>query len=76
MALDRAVFWTEYVLRHQGAPHLHSVSADLPWYQYWSLDIMAVLAAVLALTLYIVAMAGGRLYRNWREQTTSKQKVH
>nr|CAD7260617.1 unnamed protein product [Timema shepardi] len=42
--LQRAIFWTEYVLRNNGANHLRSSSADMPWYQYLLLDVIAVLA--------------------------------
>nr|CAD7426014.1 unnamed protein product [Timema monikensis] len=29
-ALDTAIYWIEYVIRHKGAHHLRSVAADLP----------------------------------------------
>ncbi|XP_045479047.1 UDP-glycosyltransferase UGT5-like isoform X2 [Harmonia axyridis] len=41
--LEKAVWWTEYVLRH-GTQHLRSPSADIPLYQYYFLDVIAVLA--------------------------------
>ncbi|GJQ66557.1 hypothetical protein Trydic_g4540 [Trypoxylus dichotomus] len=31
-ALDTAIYWVEYVMRHNGAPHLRSIAADLPWF--------------------------------------------
>lgn len=34
------VYWTEYVIRHKGAPHLRTIGADLPFYQYHSLDVI------------------------------------
>nr|CAD7590136.1 unnamed protein product [Timema genevievae] len=37
-ALETAVYWIEYVIRHRGAPHLRSAGADLPTYQYLLLD--------------------------------------
>jgi len=40
------VYWTEYVIRHKGAPHLRSAALDLAWYQYFLLDVIAVLALV------------------------------
>ncbi|CAG2061476.1 unnamed protein product, partial [Timema podura] len=46
--LERAIFWTEYVLRNNGAHHLRSSSVDMPWYQYLLLDVIAVLEPVLA----------------------------
>ncbi|KAL0275736.1 UNVERIFIED_CONTAM: hypothetical protein PYX00_003507 [Menopon gallinae] len=51
--LDRAVWWTEYVIRHKGARHLRSPAVDMPWYQYFLLDVFAFLLAVLLIFLYI-----------------------
>ncbi|XP_049841377.1 UDP-glucosyltransferase 2-like [Schistocerca gregaria] len=47
-ALETAVWWTEYALRHQGAPHMRSASLDLYWYQRWLLDIIAFVLLVAA----------------------------
>jgi len=44
--LEQAVYWTEYMIRHKGAPHLRSAVLDLAWYQYFLLDVIAVLALV------------------------------
>ncbi|XP_069693360.1 UDP-glucosyltransferase 2-like [Periplaneta americana] len=53
-ALDRAVFWTEYVIRHKGAPHLRSAGAELYWYEYLLLDVLlVVVAAGLAVILVV-----------------------
>ncbi|XP_019754233.2 UDP-glucosyltransferase 2 [Dendroctonus ponderosae] len=37
--LATAVYWIEYVLRHNGAPHLRVASLELAWYQYYLLDV-------------------------------------
>ncbi|KAF2903762.1 hypothetical protein ILUMI_02412 [Ignelater luminosus] len=37
--LQRAIWWTEYVIRHKGARHLRSPALDLPLYQYLLLDL-------------------------------------
>ena len=34
------VYWTEYVIRHKGAPHLKSHAVNLTWYQYFLLDVI------------------------------------
>lgn len=36
------VYWTEYVLRHKGAPHLKSHAINLPWYQYFLIDVIGI----------------------------------
>ncbi|XP_047116758.1 UDP-glycosyltransferase UGT5-like [Schistocerca piceifrons] len=42
--LERAIFWTEYVLRHGGATHLRSAALDLYWWQLALLDVAAAVA--------------------------------
>ena len=44
--LDTAIFWTEYVIRHAGAPHLRTAAVELAWYQYLLLDVCAVFMCV------------------------------
>ncbi|KAJ3642499.1 hypothetical protein Zmor_025270 [Zophobas morio] len=37
---ETAIYWVEYVIRHKGAPHLRVAGVDMPWYQYFLLDIV------------------------------------
>jgi glucuronosyltransferase len=60
--LKRAVFWTEYVSRHGGAS-LRSVSADLPWYQYFLLDVIAVLFIGTTLMFVLLCLVLKTIYR-------------
>ncbi|XP_063587628.1 UDP-glycosyltransferase UGT5-like [Penaeus indicus] len=47
--LDLAVFWTEYVIRQEGAPRLRSPAVDLSWVEFLMLDVLAALHVVLLL---------------------------
>jgi len=38
---ESVVYWTEYVLSHNGAPHLKSHSLNLTWYQYLLVDVIS-----------------------------------
>ncbi|XP_065216830.1 UDP-glucosyltransferase 2-like [Planococcus citri] len=42
------VYWTEYVIRHQGASHLKSPASRLSWYQFLMLDVLLIVALILA----------------------------
>ncbi|XP_041848034.1 UDP-glucuronosyltransferase 1A1-like [Melanotaenia boesemani] len=44
--LDLSVYWTEFVMRHKGAKHLKAAVHDLNWFQYFCLDVLALMAAV------------------------------
>jgi glucuronosyltransferase len=73
--LDRAVYWTEYVIRHKGAPHLRSAAADLSWYQYLLLDVMLVLAIGALLAVLISYLALRTLYKILTRKPTKKEKT-
>ncbi|XP_069697456.1 UDP-glycosyltransferase UGT5-like [Periplaneta americana] len=61
--LDQAVFWTEYVIRHKGAPHLRSAALDLAWYQYFLLDVIVVLAVATGIPLFILFLILRKMFR-------------
>jgi hypothetical protein len=52
--MDNAIWWIEHVIRHKGASHLRNKSRDMPWYQVQLLDIMAIILAIIILTIYII----------------------
>jgi len=41
--LDKAVYWIEYVIRHNGAHHLKTAGNKLNWFQFLSIDVILVL---------------------------------
>lgn len=51
--LDRAMYWTEYVIQHKGAGHLRSNGVDLPLYQYLLLDVLGVIIFLIILVSYV-----------------------
>ncbi|KAJ4429683.1 hypothetical protein ANN_21884 [Periplaneta americana] len=53
-SIDKAVWWTEYVLRHNGAKHLRSAAIDLTWYQYFLLDILAFFIFIIIVLIFAV----------------------
>lgn len=46
-ALDTAVYWVEYVIRHQGAYHMRYQGVDLNLLQASSIDVILFLASIL-----------------------------
>ncbi|XP_022164366.1 UDP-glucuronosyltransferase 2B2-like [Myzus persicae] len=47
------VFWTEYVIRHKGAPHLTSHAINLPWYQYYLLDLISLILVLIVVVFFV-----------------------
>lgn len=64
-ALERAVYWTEYVIRHKGAYHLQSPAKDLTFIQYYMLDVVLLLFiaifVIYALISYVLRFGFKRL---------------
>ncbi len=52
-ALQTALYWTEYVLRHKGAIHMRSPATKLHFISYYSLDVIAFLTLLISLMIYI-----------------------
>lgn len=51
--LEEGVFWIEYNMRNKGAKHLRVQAHELTWYQYHSLDVFALLLAVILAVVLI-----------------------
>ncbi|MPC91787.1 UDP-glucuronosyltransferase [Portunus trituberculatus] len=51
---ERAVFWTEYVIRHRGAPQLRCPAAQQSWVEFLMLDVVGLLLVVLLLLLLLI----------------------
>lgn len=51
--LERAIYWTEYVIRHKGAAHLQSPAKDLHWMQYYLVDVAAFYITCLFVLIYL-----------------------
>ncbi|XP_022169379.1 UDP-glucuronosyltransferase 2B15-like isoform X2 [Myzus persicae] len=51
---ESVVYWTEYVLRHKGAPHLKSHALNLTWYQYFLVNVISTFLFIAFVVLFII----------------------
>lgn len=51
--LETAVWWIEYVIRRNGTSEIKDSIVTIPLYQYYFLDIFAVLLTVLGILIYV-----------------------
>nr|DBA27457.1 TPA: hypothetical protein GDO54_007948 [Pyxicephalus adspersus] len=73
---DLAVYWTEYVMRHKGAPHLQPAANHLAWFQYYLLDVTGFLLLAVFVSSYLtirILRAGLRIC-SCRGQNKHKKK--
>lgn len=74
--LETAIYWTEYVARHKGAPHMRSAGLDLPFYAYHSFDVFAFLLAVIYFIWLLIKWSFRKLIlRKSRENTTGDKST-
>ncbi|KAM8705493.1 hypothetical protein ACLKA7_009880 [Drosophila subpalustris] len=74
--LETAVWWTEYVLRHKGAPHMRISDQDMSFMQYYSLDIASVLLVRIGLAIIIIACISLRLLKLLKPMHIRQYHVH
>lgn len=71
-SLDKAVFWTEYVIRHKGVKHLEFAGRKVPFYEQYCLDFIAIFIACLIFTTYI----GKKVFRKcFSSYAATKSKI-
>ncbi|KAM6986809.1 UDP glucuronosyltransferase 5 family, polypeptide D1 [Aplochiton taeniatus] len=72
--MDNAVFWLEYVMRNQGAAHLRTQAYRMPWYSYYSVDVVLVLLAASTLFLLPPLVLCKRLCCRGSKKNKTKQQ--
>lgn len=61
---EEVVYWTEYVIRHKGATHLKSHAINLTWYQYYLLDVIAVVLICITFNIFVLYKFSKSIYKH------------
>ncbi|KAL3288275.1 hypothetical protein HHI36_002723 [Cryptolaemus montrouzieri] len=72
--VDKIVWWCEYVIRHKGAEHLRSPAADIPLYEYFMLDVIAVILVALYVIYKVISLFLRTLIGLLRGKKSVKEK--
>lgn len=51
--VQKAIYWTEYVIKYNGARHLRNPLLHEPLWKYYMLDIFGILLLSLCILLYV-----------------------
>ncbi|XP_065216818.1 UDP-glucosyltransferase 2-like [Planococcus citri] len=65
------VYWTEYVVRHNSAPHLNPISNELSWFQYLLIDVIIFVLLFVIIVVYILHT----LLKNFRRNVLKLWKI-
>lgn len=72
--LQETCDWIEYVLRHGGAKHLRPQVFNIPWYQYFLLDVISFLVVVVTLIVVTIRLTCRSLCRLCCKRKGTKKK--
>lgn len=56
-AMNSAIYWTEYVMKFKGAPHLRPANTKLSWFSECLLDVYIFLIAAVTLFVHLAKKA-------------------
>ena len=68
--VERAVWWIEYVCRHQGAKILRSIGENVPFYQYHHLDIVLFVMIISIVLVTILVFTCKFCCRGYKKRKT------
>ncbi|XP_052750692.1 UDP-glucosyltransferase 2-like [Galleria mellonella] len=72
-AMDTAIFWTEFVARNKNIT-LSAAAANVPYYQYWCLDILSVFVIFILTITFLIKYLLSFFKRNKRHAMNRKSK--
>uniref|UniRef100_A0A0K8WKL2 UDP-glucuronosyltransferase n=2 Tax=Bactrocera latifrons TaxID=174628 RepID=A0A0K8WKL2_BACLA len=72
---ETALYWIDYVIRHKGARHLRAAGLDLKWYQFYLLDVIALVVAAVVVCIGVLVLLVRWILRQIGSEQT-KQKVN
>ncbi|KAK9892162.1 hypothetical protein WA026_018364 [Henosepilachna vigintioctopunctata] len=75
--LDTIMWWCDYVMRHKGAKHLKSPGAEISFYEYYLLDVLALFLVAFFVLFKAVKLLWATLIgllRGSKQRKVSKKK--
>lgn len=73
--MQEAIYWIEYVVRHNGAKFLKSYSVNLNFFQYYSLDVFAFVIAVIIISSILFFILLDKLCKSKTKNSVDKKKT-
>lgn len=72
---ESVVYWTEYILRHDGAHHLKSEALNLTWYQYMLLDVILFVVILFLVVVYLIYKVSRFFYLRFVNHLSTSVKI-
>lgn len=74
--MERAIYWIEYVIRHDGAHFMQTSAQFLSFVEYNNLDIYGTIALLILLVIFVPIFVFVKIFKRFisNETKSSKQK--
>ncbi|XP_017479994.1 PREDICTED: UDP-glucuronosyltransferase 2B15-like, partial [Rhagoletis zephyria] len=73
---ETLLYWIDYVIRHNGARHLRTAGMDLKWYQFYLLDVAALVMAAVAGAVGASVLSMRWLLRRMKGGSSKREKYN
>ncbi|XP_046388695.1 UDP-glycosyltransferase UGT5-like [Ischnura elegans] len=73
--VELGVYYIEYVIRHQGAPHLRPTASELSWFQLYHIDVFLVMFGLIVALLMLIINILGNIKRCLFQSKRKTKKV-
>ncbi|KAH8283039.1 hypothetical protein KR054_011684, partial [Drosophila jambulina] len=74
-AKQSVLYWTEYVLRHHGAPHLQSPAVHMNFVELYNLDLFGILLTIVAVIVFLLSLVVKLIWNKLRSKTFPFKKI-
>ncbi|XP_060872471.1 UDP-glycosyltransferase UGT5-like [Metopolophium dirhodum] len=64
-SLNKAIYWIEYVIHHNGAHHLKTAAGELTWYEFLLIDGLFLVVIMRIIITIILWYVGKKLWRRF-----------
>jgi small-conductance mechanosensitive channel len=74
-SMDRALYWVEYVIRHNGADHLKQ-SRNIPqsFIQYFLIDVCLVIITMIIISVFLIVKTTKYIVKIKKSKNIKKKK--
>ncbi|XP_071050127.1 UDP-glucosyltransferase 2-like [Onthophagus taurus] len=72
--IEKAINWIEHVVEYKGAVYLRNAGVDLPWYQFWMVDVISFVIILIIFVNTLIAYLILKMFS--KKSSNKKQKLN
>ncbi|XP_045470073.1 UDP-glucosyltransferase 2-like [Harmonia axyridis] len=73
--METAMYWIDYVIKHNGAPNMKSPAIYLKWYQYYLIDVLSLVTLTVFLISLFLFILFKYIWNKIKQSSSQKEKI-